>query len=286
VFLGLNPWRCATLGRFCNPSSGGWKLFSHLGMHNGCDKDHIAYLLPKDPSTLASPFPFHLSLEIRCFHSLLHSFRHILWLSNFAFRGCRHCRIFAFACLFCWLLVNAPFCCYTRLPHRRICWLLPLAQTLFLALFFLSLLLGPNNEGRSKKHLSLFRRRRLLLNFWLHSSVVCKNVRFRLFVVRTTWLLLAMLGVYTLSESFSRIDSLILPNFQWNYWVGCLTRIVLRRWGVTANFAWLLLLFLLVSVLLAGNLTTIELALVTHHTSLGHVATWSLWVPAFCEPCG
>jgi hypothetical protein len=67
--------------------------------------------------------------------------------------------------LFCRLLVNAPFCCYTRLPHRRIYWLLPLAQTLFSALFFISLLLGTNDEGRSKKHLSLFRRRRLLMSF-------------------------------------------------------------------------------------------------------------------------
>jgi hypothetical protein len=64
VLLGLNPWRFATVGKFCNPSSGGWKLFSHLGKHNGCDKDHIAYLLLRDPSTLASPFPYRLLLEI------------------------------------------------------------------------------------------------------------------------------------------------------------------------------------------------------------------------------
>jgi hypothetical protein len=31
VFLGLNPWRFATLGRFYNLSSGGWKLFSRPG---------------------------------------------------------------------------------------------------------------------------------------------------------------------------------------------------------------------------------------------------------------
>jgi hypothetical protein len=286
VLLGLNPWHFATLGRFCNPSSGGWKLFSHLGKHNGCDKDHVAYLLPNDLSTLASPFPCRLSLGIRCFHSLLHSFHHILRLSNFAFRGCRHCGIFAFACLFCRLLVNDPLCCYTRLLHRRICWLLPLAQTLFLALFFLSLLLGPNDKGCSKKHLSLFRRRHLLLSFWLHSSVVYRSVGFHLSAAHTTWLLPATLGAYTLNENFLRIGSLTLPNFRWYHWVGCLTRTVLRRWDVTVDFAWLLLLFPLVSVLLAGNLTTIELALANHYTFLGHVATWNLWVPAFCEPYG
>jgi hypothetical protein len=88
--------------------------------------------------------------------------------------------------LFCRLLVNAPFCCYTRLLHRQICWLLPLAQTLFSALFFLSLLLDPNDEGRSKKHLSLFHRRHLLLSFLLHSSVVYRSIGFRLSTVRMT----------------------------------------------------------------------------------------------------
>jgi hypothetical protein len=63
------------------------------------------------------------------------------------------------------LLVNVPFCCYMCLLHQRICWLLPLIQTMSLALFSLSLLRGPNDEGQPKKHLSLFRRRRLLLNF-------------------------------------------------------------------------------------------------------------------------
>jgi hypothetical protein len=42
--------------------------------------------------------------------------------------------------------------------------------------------------------------------------------------------------------------------------------------GVTASFAWLLLLFLLVFILLAGNLITIRLAPAICHTSLGHVA--------------
>jgi hypothetical protein len=222
---------------------------------------------------LASLSPCCLSWETRCFHSLLHSFRHTLRLSDFFIRGCRLCGIFAFACSFCRLPVNAPFCYCTRLLHRQICWLFPLAQILFLALLFLFLPLGLYDEGHSKKHLLLFHRRRLLLSFLLHFSVVYKNIMLRLFAVRMTWLLLTMMGACMLSESFLRIDSLILPNFQWNRWVGYLTRTVLRRWGVTASFAWLLLLFLLVSILLVGNLITIELALATHHTSLGHVAT-------------
>jgi hypothetical protein len=83
-----------------------------------------------------------------------------------------------------------------------------------LALFSLSLLLGPNNEGHSKKRLSLFRRRRLLLSFWLHSSIVYSSIRFCLSVARMTWLLLAMLGAYMSSKNLSRIDSLTLPNFR------------------------------------------------------------------------
>jgi hypothetical protein len=75
---------------------------------------------------LVSLFPDYLLFETLCFHSLTRSFYHIPRLSDFAFRGCRHCSIFAFACLFCRLLVNVPFCCYTHLLHRRICWLLPL----------------------------------------------------------------------------------------------------------------------------------------------------------------
>jgi hypothetical protein len=67
--------------------------------------------------------------------------------------------------LVCRLLVNVPFCCYTRLLHRQTCWLLPLTQTLSLALFSLFLPLGPNDEGHSKKRLLLFHRRRLLLSF-------------------------------------------------------------------------------------------------------------------------
>jgi hypothetical protein len=49
--------------------------------------------------------------------------------------------------------------------HQRICWLLPLAQLLSLALFFLSLPPDLSGEGRPKKRLLLIRRKRLLLSF-------------------------------------------------------------------------------------------------------------------------
>jgi hypothetical protein len=88
------------------------------------------------------------------------------------------------------------------------------------------------------------------------------------------------------SENFLRIGSLVLPNSRWNRWVKCSTRTVLRRWGVTAKFAWPLLLFLQVFVLLAGSLITIEWVLVTHHIFVDRAVTWILWVPMFCEPCG
>jgi hypothetical protein len=160
--------------------------------------------------------------------------------------------------LICQLPVTVPFCCYTHLLHRQICWLLTLAQILSLALFSLFPPLGPNDEGHSKKLLLLFHRRRLLLNFWLHSSVVYMSAGFHLSSVRTIWLPPEMLVAYMLSENFLWIDSLTPPNFRWNRWVRYLTKTALHRWGVTANFAWLLLLFLRVSVLLAGNLTAIE----------------------------
>jgi hypothetical protein len=81
-----------------------------------------------------------------------------------------------------------------------------------LALFSLFLPLGLNDEGHSKKRLLLFHRRRLLLNFWLHSSVVYMSVGFRLFSVRTIWLPPVMLVAYMLSKNFLRIDSLTPPT--------------------------------------------------------------------------
>jgi hypothetical protein len=155
-----------------------------------------------------------------------------------------------------------------------------------LALFSLSLPWGPNDEGQPKKHLLLSRQRRLLLNFWLHSIIVYKSIGFRLSSARTTWFLLETLGAYMSNKNFLRFGSLVLPNSWWNRWVKCSTRTVLRRWGVTTNFAWPLLLFLWVFVLLAGSLITIEWVLVTHHIFVDHAVTRILWVPAFCEPCG
>jgi hypothetical protein len=70
-----------------------------------------------------------------------------------------------------------------RLLRRQICWLSPLVLKLFSVLFFLSLPRGLRDEVRLKRHLLLFRRRRLLRSFWWHSSVVCKSAGFRLFPV-------------------------------------------------------------------------------------------------------
>jgi hypothetical protein len=67
--------------------------------------------------------------------------------------------------LFCQLLVNVPFCCYTHLLHRQICRLLLLVLILSLALFSLPPPRSLNDEVRPKRRLLLFRRRRLLQNF-------------------------------------------------------------------------------------------------------------------------
>jgi hypothetical protein len=56
-------------------------------------------------------FPDYLLSETPYFHSLPSSFCHIPRLSDFTFRDCLRCGIFAFACLFYRLLVNVPFCC-------------------------------------------------------------------------------------------------------------------------------------------------------------------------------
>jgi hypothetical protein len=98
AFLGLNPWRFTTLRRFCNPSSDGWRLFSRPNTRNRCDKDHIAYLLLKDPSTFVSPFPYCLLVETLRFRDLPRSFHRIPRLSDFVFHGCRRCDTIAFVC--------------------------------------------------------------------------------------------------------------------------------------------------------------------------------------------
>jgi hypothetical protein len=50
-------------------------------------------------------------------------------------------------------------------PRQQIYWLLPLVWLLLLALFFLSLPRGLNDEVQPKKRLLLFRRRLPLLSF-------------------------------------------------------------------------------------------------------------------------
>jgi hypothetical protein len=165
VFLGSSPWHFAISGRFCNPSSGGWTLFSHLGTRSGFDKVRRACPLPTGQSTLVFLLHDYLLPGTPCFHSLPRPSFHILRLSNFALHGYLRCDIFAFVCSLWRLLVDVPFCCYMRPLRRRIRWLLPLIQILSLALFSLPLPRGPNDEGQPKKHLLLSRRRCLLLNF-------------------------------------------------------------------------------------------------------------------------
>ena len=97
-FLGLSPWRLATLGMFCNPSSGDLRPFSRRGTHSGFDKVRITYPQPKDRSTLIFMF---LLLEPSCFRILPLLLVYILRLPDFAFLGCLRCGIFSFVDLFC-----------------------------------------------------------------------------------------------------------------------------------------------------------------------------------------
>jgi hypothetical protein len=103
----------------------------------------------------------------------------------------------------------------------------------------------------------LFRRRRPLPSFWLHSIVVYKNIEFRLSFARTLWLPPVTLGAYMSSGNLLRIGFRVLPSFRWIHWVGYSTRTMLRRWGVITNFTLLSLLFPLISVLPTGNPITI-----------------------------
>jgi hypothetical protein len=65
--LGLSPLRFATLGMFCNPSSGDLRPFSRRDTHSGFDKVRIASPRPKDQSILI----FLLLLpETSYFHTL------------------------------------------------------------------------------------------------------------------------------------------------------------------------------------------------------------------------
>jgi hypothetical protein len=90
---------------------------------------------------------------------------HNLQLCGFSFLDYPCYGVVSSVYLFCRLLVTVLFCCSMRPLHQQICWLLPLAQLLFLALFFLSLPPDLSGEVRPKKHLLFVRRRRLLLSF-------------------------------------------------------------------------------------------------------------------------
>jgi hypothetical protein len=256
VLLGLISECLVTLGMFCSLLSGGWKLSSYLSMRSGCGRVHGACLPSMGQNTLAFLFHDCFCLGTPCSHRLPRSFFHIMWLLGCILCGYPHCETCVFACLLCRLLVNVPFCCCKRLIRWRICLLFPLIPTLSWALFSLILPRDPNDEGRPRKHLLPARRRRLSHSFLLYSTAVCMNIGFRPSSICRIWLLLVMLDVCMSNKNFLRIDFLVLPNFWWNRWVKCLSKTVLRRWGVIANFASPLLLFLRVFVLPEGSLIT------------------------------
>jgi hypothetical protein len=118
MLLDSSPWHFATLRRFCNPSSGGWKLSFHLDTRNGFDKVRIAYPLPMGQSIFVFLRHVFLLPGTPCFRSLPRLFFHILLLPDFSLRGYLHCDTFASACLLCRLVVNVPFYCCMRLLHR------------------------------------------------------------------------------------------------------------------------------------------------------------------------
>jgi hypothetical protein len=62
---------------------------------------------------------------------------------------------------------SVPFCYYKHLLHPRICLLLSLVLTLFLASFSLILPRDLNGEGHTQKNLLLARRRCLLRSFFI-----------------------------------------------------------------------------------------------------------------------
>jgi hypothetical protein len=129
-----------------------------------------------------------------------------------------------------------------------------LILTPFWALFSLILPRGPNSEGQLKKHLLLARWRHLLWSFLLYSTARYMIVEFRPFLAYRIWLLRLMLDVCMSNKNFLRINFPVCPSSRWTHWVKCLTRTVLHWWGVVVDFALLSLLFLLVFVLLEGNL--------------------------------
>jgi hypothetical protein len=134
-------------------------------MHSGYGRVHGACLLPTGRNILAFLFHECFCFETPCFCSLPRPFFHILWLSDFILCGYPRCETCAFACLFCRLVVSAPFYCCKRLLCRWICLLPPLVPTLSWALFSLILPRDPNNKDQLKKHLLLARRRHLPHSF-------------------------------------------------------------------------------------------------------------------------
>jgi hypothetical protein len=131
VLLGLPPERLVTLRMFCNLSSGGWKLSSHLGTHSGYGRVHGACLPPMGQNTSAFLFHNSFCLGTPCFRRLPRPSFRILRLLSCVLGGYPRCETGTFACLLCPLLVNALFCCCKRLLRRRICLLSLLTLILF-----------------------------------------------------------------------------------------------------------------------------------------------------------
>jgi hypothetical protein len=162
ILLGLNPWRFVALEKFYNLSFGDLRPFFHQDMRSGFDKVRTTCLRPKGLNILIFLFPLP---ETYFFHILPLPLLRNPWLPDFAFLGYPCCDVASSVYLFCRLLVNVLFYCYMRLLHQRIYWLLPLAQLLLLALFFLFRPRDLSDEGQLKKRLLLVRRRRPLLSF-------------------------------------------------------------------------------------------------------------------------
>jgi hypothetical protein len=165
------------------------------------------------------------------------------------------------------------FYCGKHPLHPWICSLLPSVLTPFWAWSFPILQRGPNDEVLVQRHLLLARRRRFLLSILLYSSAVYMSATPRHFFVYRTSLLLLTLVTYMLNGNFLWIDFLARPSFWWNRRLICLTKTVLRWWGVAASFALLSPLSPRVFWWLEDNLTTITQVLVTHHIFVGHAAT-------------
>jgi hypothetical protein len=87
-----------------------------------------------------------------------------------------------------------------------------------------------------RRHLLLARWRHFLLSFLLCSSAVYMRAMLRHFSMCRISLLLLTLVACMLSGNLW-IDFLAHPSFWWNHRVTCLTKTVLRRWGVATSFA-------------------------------------------------